>query len=100
MDPSNTLTVIVNGDFEPGSTLILSCEAALSCSTGGETTINDGTVSRSYDFINETPGRMTVTVQGPDGDVSFARTTGLSWNERNPRSACPSGSIAQLTLDA
>ena len=89
----------VTGDLGPEPTIGLECEGR-SCSSGGETVTEDGVTSRTFDFFVEEPSRATVTVESPDGTVLFERMTGIEWEEVNPRSPCPTGSIAQISLEA
>jgi len=98
-DPGSILTVTVTGDLGPEPTIGLECEGR-SCSSGGETVTEDGVTSRTFDFFVEEPSRATVTVESPDGTVLFERMTGIEWEEVNPRSPCPTGSIAQISLEA
>ena len=98
LDPASILTVAVKGDLGSGPTIGLGCEGR-SCSAVGETVTEDGVSSRSFDFSDE-PSRATVTVESPDGTVLFERMTGIEWEEVNPRSPCPTGSIAQISLEA
>ena len=98
-DPASILTVTITGDLGPEPTIGLECEGR-SCSSGGETVIEDGVTSRLFDFYVEEPGRATVTVESPDGTVLFERTTGIEWEEVNSRSSCPTGSTAQISLEA
>jgi len=71
---------------QPVGGLLVLVTAVVGCARSGGCPDND-------------PGSI-LTVESPDGTVLFERMTGVEWEEVNPRSSCPTGSIAQISLEA